>query len=107
MDPTTAPPAPTANQLGPPPAPVAPAAPAAAPAAPAPAPEPQTNSTEPIEWLGIVLIGLAMTSMVFKMFVYKKQLAQMESEDKKMNTVINELKYNLQKSLGNKYESMA
>lgn len=88
---------------------LAPVSSAPAPVTPAPA-APQSKNVfgdEPIEWLGIALIGLAIVSMVAKLFVMRKQLRQMESDDKKINTVLNEVKFNLKKQMGNKYESLS
>lgn len=91
----------------------------AAPAAPTPAAEPNpnpayaaggaTDSSNLGQYIAIVLIGLTFVNLILQISLNKKQHNAMKSDGKqdKMFTDIKELKLNVRKMLGDKYEQLS
>lgn len=62
------------------------------------------------DWSQIIAVGLislTFISLIFQIIVNKKQHELLGKEDKKSDKDISELRYNLKKAMGDKYESMA
>ncbi len=94
-----------------------PAQPAAAPATPPVAGTPEAAAqaaigqppSTGIDWPQIVtiaIISLTFVSLVFQIVVNKKQHDQMGKDETTVKKDINELRYNLKKAMGDKYESI-
>jgi len=104
MDPTPSP-TPPAFGSGPPPPPPAPPAPPATPPAPPMAEGGQTQSSTDVgQWVAIVLISLTLVNLVLQISLNRKQHAQIGKTDDQIKRDIKELKLNVQKSMGDKYE---
>lgn len=104
---------PVPGTITPPPAPTpAPPAPVSTPAPgvpPAYAEGGQTNSGNLAQYVAIVLIGLTFVNLILQISLSKKQHSAMKSDGKqdKMFTDIKELKLNVRKMLGDKYEQLS
>jgi len=59
------------------------------------------------QWLAIGLLSLAAISLILKIYMYRKQIQKLDKDDEEMKVTIKEVKSNVQKLMGNKYESLA
>ena len=58
------------------------------------------------QWIAIGIIGLTLTSLIMQILTNRKTMLKLDKDDADMRKDINELKMNLKKQMGDKYESM-
>jgi hypothetical protein len=64
------------------------------------------EKSEKIQWITLLILGLSITSLVMSIINSKKQIENLEKGDKGRDNEIKELKFNLKKLMGNKYETI-
>jgi hypothetical protein len=64
------------------------------------------EKSEKIQWITLLILGLSITSLVMSIVNSKKQIENLEKGDKGRDNEIKELKLNLKKLMGNKYETI-
>jgi hypothetical protein len=58
------------------------------------------------QWIAIGIIGLTLTSLIMQILTNRKTMLKLDKDDADMRKDINELKMNVKKQMGDKYESM-
>lgn len=58
------------------------------------------------QWIAIGIISLTIVSLVMQIYTNRKTMLKLDKDDADMRKDINELKMNVKKQMGNKYESM-
>jgi len=58
------------------------------------------------QWIAIGIISLTIVSLVMQIYVQRKTMMKLDKDDESMKKDINELKYNLKKNMGSKYEEL-
>jgi len=64
------------------------------------------EKSEKIQWITLLILGLSITSLVMSIINSKKQIENLEKGDTLRDKDIKELKFNLKKLMGNKYEAI-
>ena len=59
------------------------------------------------QWIAIGIIGLTIVSLVMQIYTNRKAMLKLDKDDADMRRDINELKLNVKKQMGEKYESLA
>jgi hypothetical protein len=59
------------------------------------------------QWVAIGIIGLTIVSLVMNIYYNRKAMLKLDKDDADARRDINELKLNLKKQMGDKYESLA
>jgi len=70
---------------------------------------PETNndgSADFGQWVAIGIIGLTIVSLVMQIYTNRKSFLKLDKDDADMRRDINELKLNVKKQMGEKYESL-
>lgn len=58
------------------------------------------------QWIAIGLISLTLVSLIMQIAVHRKTMKKLDSDDESVRKDIKELKMNLKKSMGEKYEQL-
>lgn len=58
------------------------------------------------QWVAIGIISLTIVSLIMNIYTNRKTMLKLDKEDADMRKDINEIKMNVKKQMGNKYESM-
>lgn len=58
------------------------------------------------QWIAIGIISLTIVSLVMQIYTNRKTMLKLDKDDADMRKDINELKMNVKKQMGDKYESM-
>lgn len=71
----------------------------------------ETNSgsehkTEWGQWIAIGLISLTLVSLILQIAVHRRNLKKVDADDEALRKDVRELKMNLKKSMGEKYETL-
>jgi hypothetical protein len=59
------------------------------------------------QWVAIGIIGLTIVSLVMNIYYNRKAMLKLDKDDADARRDINELKLNVKKQMGDKYESLA
>jgi hypothetical protein len=59
------------------------------------------------QWIAIIIIGLTLTSLIMQILSNRKAMMKLDKDDADMRRDINEVKLNVKKQMGDKYESLA
>lgn len=59
------------------------------------------------QWVAIGIISLTIVSLVMQIYTNRKAMLKLDKDDADMRRDINELKLNVKKQMGEKYESLA
>lgn len=59
------------------------------------------------QWIAIGIISLTIVSLVMQIYTNRKAMLKLDKDDADMRRDINELKLNVKKQMGEKYESLA
>jgi hypothetical protein len=58
------------------------------------------------QWIAIGLISLTLVSLIMQIAVHRKSMTKMDSDDETVRKDIKELKMNLKRQMGEKYETL-
>ena len=58
------------------------------------------------QWIAIGLISLTLVSLIMQIAVHRKSMTKMDSDDETVRKDIKELKMNLKRQMGEKYEEL-
>lgn len=58
------------------------------------------------QWIAIGIISLTIVSLVMQIYVQRKSMLKLDKDDESMRKDINELKFNVKKEMGSKYEEL-
>jgi len=58
------------------------------------------------QWIAIGIIGLTLTSLIMQILTNRKTMLKLDKDDADMRKDINEIKMNVKKTMGDKYESL-
>lgn len=64
------------------------------------------EKSEKIQWVTLLILGLSITSLIMSIINSKKQIENLEKGDEGRDKEIKEVKFNLKKLMGNKYETI-
>jgi hypothetical protein len=64
------------------------------------------EKSEKIQWITLLILGLSITSLIMSIINSKKQIENLEKGDEGRDKDIKEVKFNLKKLMGNKYETI-
>lgn len=59
------------------------------------------------QWIAIGLISLTLVSLIMQIAVHRKNISKMDGDDESVRKDIKELKMNVKKQMGDKYEELA
>lgn len=72
-----------------------------------PAPETKNDGSQDWgQWIAIGIIGLTLTSLIMQILTNRKTMLKLDKDDADMRKDINEIKMNVKKTMGDKYESL-
>ena len=64
------------------------------------------HKTEWGQWIAIGLISLTLVSLILQIAVHRRNLKKVDADDDALRKDVRELKMNLKKSMGDKYETL-
>lgn len=67
---------------------------------------PSGNKTEWGQWIAIGLISLTLVSLILQIAVHRRNLKKVDADDEVLRKDVRELKMNLKKQMGDKYEAL-